>query len=144
MDGAPVRMPSAGPASASRPSTAAPPNSSGLRTTWRTSAPHTRDGRASVRRRPRNGIRPRSAHGPSRDSSAGRNVSEPMTATPTTMIVPTAIPVNRSIPVSSSPAMDTITVSPETRMARPEVAAAVASAPGKEAPAARSSRSRRR
>ena len=67
-----------------------------------------------------------------------------MTATPTTMMVPTAMPVNRSIPVSSSPASETITVSPETTMARPEVCAAVARASGKDAPAARSSRSRRR
>ena len=61
-------------------------------------------------------------------------MSDPTTATPTTVMVPTAMPVNKSMPVSSSPASEIRTVMPETRMARPDVAAAVASAAGKEAP----------
>ena len=94
--GLPSRMPSAGAASASSAIAATPPHSSGRRTTRRTRAAHTRDGRAAVRLRPRNGIRPRSARGPSQDSSAGSTVSEPSTATPTTAIVPNAMPVNTS------------------------------------------------
>ena len=74
-------------------SAATEPHATGWATTRRTSAAHSLDGRAAVRRRPRNGIRPRSAHGPSQDSSAGSTVSEPATATPTTAMVPIATPV---------------------------------------------------
>ena len=87
---------------------------------------------------------PRSTHVPSKDSSAGSAVSEPRTATPTTVIAPTAKPVKTSMPVRNRPASEIITVSPDTTMARPEVAAAVRSASAWLAPAARSSRSRRR
>ena len=89
--GLPSRMPSAGAASASIAMPATAPQAAGRRTTRRTSAVHSRDG--SERRRPRNGTRPRSAHGPSQDSKAGRNVSEPTTVTPTTAMVPMPIPV---------------------------------------------------
>ena len=135
---------STGAASASSATVASPPSASGLRTTARTTAPHSRDGRAAARRRPRNGIRPRSVPLPSSDSSAGRNVSDPSTATPTTRMVPTATPENTSIPVRNSPASEIITVSPDTTIARPEVAAAIRSASLVVRPAARSSRTRRR
>ena len=75
---------------------AAPPHTSGRRTTHRTTTAHTRDGRAAVRLRPRNGMRPRSARGPSQESKAGSTVSEPSTATPTTAIVPSAMPLKTS------------------------------------------------
>jgi hypothetical protein len=120
------------------------PQTAGWATTRRTTAAHSRDGRAAVRRRPRNGIRARSAHGPSQDSSAGSAVSEPATATPTTAMVPIATPVNTAYPLRNSPASAIITVSPETTMARPEVAAARRSASMVPAPRVRSSRSRRR
>ena len=144
MAGEPSRMPSAGAASASSAIPAAEPHITGRRTTRRTSAAHTRDGRAAVRLRPRNGTRPRSARGPSQASSAGSTVSEPSTATPTTAIVPNAMPLNTSYPVRNSPARAIMTVSPDTTMARPEVAAAVRRAWPGAAPLARSSRSRRR
>ena len=123
---------------------ATPPQASGRRTTARASAPQNFDSRAAVRRRPRNGIRPRSVHGPSMDKIAGRKVSEPSTATPTTRIVPMATPENTSMPVRNSPARAIITVSPDTMMARPEVCAAIRSASAVLRPAARSSRVRRR
>ena len=137
-------MPSPGTASAIMASAAIEPQASGRATTRRTSAVHSRDGRAEVRRRPSTGIRPRSAHGPSQDSSAGSTVSEPMTATPTTAMVPMATPVNTPYPLRNKPPSAIITVSPETTMARPEVPAAIRSASAVLAPLARSSRSRRR
>ena len=137
-------MPSAGAASASMTTAATPPHSSGRRTTRRTSAAHSRDGFAAVRRRPRNGIRARSAQGPSQDSSAGTNVSEPITATPTTAMAPNAMPVNSAAPTRNSPASAIITVRPEITIARPDVPAAIRNACATLAPRARSSRSRRR
>ncbi len=94
LGGLPSRKLSAGAASASSATAAIVPQASGRRTTRRTRAPHSRDGRAAVRRRPRYGIRPRSAQRPSQDSSAGSTVSEPATATPTTAMVPIATPLN--------------------------------------------------
>jgi hypothetical protein len=123
---------------------AAPPQTSGRRTTARASMPQNLESLAAVRRLPRNGMRPRSVHLPSMDKIPGRKVSEPSTATPTTMIVPTATPENTSIPVRNSPDMAIITVTPDTRMARPEVLAAIRSACWVSCPAARSSRVRRR
>ena len=96
------------------------------------------------RRRPRNGIRPFSIRSPSQASSAGRTVSEPTIATATTMIVPVAKEAKVGSPAMYMPAIATITVKPETRIARPEVAAAASSEARSPAPAARSSRSRRR
>ena len=144
MPGSSRRSESTGAAITSSAIVASPPSASGLRTTARTTAPHSRDGRAAARRRPRNGIRPRSVPFPSSDSSAGRKVSEPSTATPTTRMVPIATPENTSIPVRNSPASEIITVSPDTAMARPEVAAEIRSASAVLWPAARSSRTRRR
>ncbi len=60
------------------------------------------------------------------------------------MIVPAAIPVKMLTPDRNSPASAIMTVTPEMTMARPEVRAAVCSARSVLAPAARSSRSRRR
>jgi hypothetical protein len=94
--GLPSRIPRAGAASASRAIAATLPHTAGRRTTHRARAPQARDGRAAVRRRPRNGILPFSAPRPSQDSSAGSTVSEPSTATPTTAIVPSAMPENTS------------------------------------------------
>ena len=75
---------------------------------------------------------------------AGSTVSDPTIATATTMIVPTANEVNTREPAKNIPAIAIITVKPLTRIARPEVAAAARSAASSLAPAARSSRSRRR
>ena len=121
-------MLSAGTARAASASAAAPPSRIGLATTRRARAPHTLDGRAAVRRRPRNGILPRSTQEPNSDSAAGSAVSEPSTVMPTTMIVPTAIPEKTSMPVRNSPDREIITVRPDTTMARPEVAAALRTA----------------
>ena len=63
---------------------------------------------------------------------------------PTTVIVPIASPEKTSIPLRKSPASEIITVSPDTTMARPDVAAAIRSASPGLRPAARSSRTRRR
>ena len=65
-------------------------------------------------------------------------------ATATTMIVPVANEAKVGSPAMYMPAIATITVKPETRIARPEVAAAASSEARSPAPAARSSRSRRR
>ncbi len=63
---------------------------------------------------------------------------------PTTMIVPIATPENASNPLRNSPASETITVSPDTAIACPDVRAAVCSATWVVCPFARSSRTRRR
>ena len=144
MAGEPSRIPSAGAPSASSAITPIPPQATGRRTTRCARPAHSRDDRALVRRRPSHGRWPRSAHGPSQDSSAGRNVTDPRTVTPTTMIVPAEMPVKISRPDRNNPASEIITVTPEMTMARPEVLAAMRSAAPRECPAARSSRSRRR
>ncbi len=96
------------------------------------------------RMRPRIGTRPFSTLSPSLDSTAGRTVSEPRTATPTTRIVPTANDWNTMLPAKNMPAIAIITVRPEMRTAWPDVAAANASASSDERPASRSSILRRR
>ena len=73
---------------------------------------------------------------------AGRTVSDPSTATATTMIVAAPNPLKVGSPVRNSPAMAIITVSPEMSTERPEVAAATWSASSGLLPSARSSRSR--
>ena len=78
------------------------------------------------------------------ESTAGSTVSEPITATATTRIVPVANEVNVASPAMYMPAMAIITVKPEIRTARPDVAAAATSDACSLVPAARSSRSRRR
>ena len=96
----------------------------------------------SRRSRCRNGILPFSILSPSRDISAGRTVSEPSIATPTTIIV--AMPNDRYVlsPENSIPAIAIITVTPEISTERPDVAAAASRAARGDLPAARSSRSR--
>ena len=89
-------------------------------------------------------MRPLSTLSPSFESTAGRTVSEANIATATTVIVPTANEVKVGSPLSSIPAIEAITVAPETSTARPEVAAAASSDASAERPARRSSRSRRR
>ena len=54
----------------------------------------------------------------------------------TTMIVASPKPSNSSMPDRNMPAIATMTVSPETRTARPEVAAAIRSAVAGSRPAA--------
>ena len=88
-------------------------------------------------------MRPLSTRSPSFESMAGSTVSEPIIATPTTRIVPVAIEAKPLSPVKYMPAMAAITVRPDTRTARPDVAAAVSSAASASRPARRSSRSRR-
>ena len=100
--------------------------------------------RAALMRLPRNGIRPRSSHLPEPDSSAGITVTEPIIATKTTNIAPMPSAVNVESPASSMPAIATMTVTPEISTARPDVAAAIATASLGECPRAFSSRSRRR
>jgi hypothetical protein len=70
-------------------------------------------------------------------------VSEPSIATATTRIVAAANEAKALSPVRNIPAMATITVRPEMRTERPEVAAAAARASSALLPARRSSRSRR-
>ena len=67
-------------------------------------------------------------------------MSDPRTATPTTRIVASAMPMNVCCPVRNIPAMAAITVSPDTRTERPDVAAAMSIASRVDRPAARSSR----
>ncbi len=72
------------------------------------------------------------------------NVSEPTTATATTMIAPRPSDVNVLSPAMNMPAIAMITVRPEIRTARPEVAAAFSTAAVVDRPLRRSSRARRR
>ena len=144
MGGCPIRRPSAGAASVSSATVASPPQTSGRATTAWASAAHACDGRAAARRRPRNGIRPLSACGPSQASSAGSTVSEPATAMATTAMVPAAVPANGPPPTRNSADSEAITVTPDTRMVRPDVRDATRSASGNDRPLARSSVSRRR
>ena len=105
---------------------------------------HTRDCPSRVRSRRRNGIRPLSTRSPSLERTAGSTVSEPRSAIATTSTVPTPNEVNTWEPIRNIPVMAMITVNPEIRIARPEVAAATSSASSALRPLARSSRSRRR
>ena len=75
--------------------------------------------------------------------TAGSTVREPMTATATTRIVDRPMLMNVALSVSSMPPMAAITVRPESRTARPEVAAAMSIASSLSWPLARSSRWRR-
>jgi hypothetical protein len=95
-------------------------------------------------RRETNGMRPRSTPSPSRESSAGRTVSEATIATATTDIVPTENDMKVASPLKSIPAIAISTVAPEMRIVRPDVAAAIAIASFAVRPAARSSRRRLR
>ena len=75
---------------------------------------------------PTHGTRPFSIQ-PLRDrnaSIAGSTVTEPSTATATTMIVPMPNETKTALPARNMPAIAAITVKPETSTARPEVAAA--------------------
>jgi len=85
-----------------------------------------------------------STRSPIADSSAGSTVSDPSMATPTTTTVPVAQAVKVAAPARYIPAIDVITVRPDTSTARPEVAAAASIAGCLARPAARSSRTRRR
>ena len=57
-------------------------------------------------------MRPFSTRSPSFDSTAGSTVSDPSTATPTTMIVPIANDMKVALPVRNMPAMAIATVMP--------------------------------
>ena len=70
-------------------------------------------------------------------------MSDANSATATTSIAPTEKDMNVLSPERNMPAIAISTVIPETRTARPEVAAAAASAAPSLRPAFRSSRSRR-
>ena len=89
-------------------------------------------------------MRPRSTRSPSFDSRAGSTVRDPSIAIPTTIIVATPNERYDFWPEKSIPAMAIITVKPEIRTERPEVAAAASRAASAERPAFRSSRSRLR
>jgi hypothetical protein len=117
-------------------------HAAGRRVTPAAIRPHS-PGPRRARRRPVNGSRPALIRSPSSASVAGSTVSEPRTAKKTTMIVPSAIAVNTLSPVMSRPASESMTVRPETTIARPAVAAAMSSAASGPRPARRSSRSRR-
>ena len=81
-----------------------------------------------ARRRAMIGARPFSTLSPSLEITAGSTVTEPTIATATTSTVPSANDVNTALPARNIPAIAVITVSPEMSTARPEVAAARASA----------------
>ena len=114
-------------------------DSAGRRRTAPITAPQNR---SSPGRLPKIGIRPLSTLSPSRCSSAGSTVSEPMTAVKTTIIVPIPIVVKIALPANSIPAIAIRTVAPEMRTAWPEVAAVRRRAACEGRPARRSSRSR--
>ena len=138
-----VCMPSAGMARATSTPAERVAATFGWRSTPLSTTVHMRDSSRLAMRLPRNGMRPLSMRSPSFESMAGSTVSEPSIATPTTTIVPVAIEAKPLSPVKYMPAMAAITVKPETSTARPDVAAAAASAASGSRPALRSSRSRR-
>ena len=131
---------STGAARAARAPTATMADSSGLASTTRSTAFHTRP---SLRRRYRPGILTASTLSPRAESSAGSTVSEPSTAVATTRMVPTAKLVKVASMVRNMPDIATITVRPEIQIERPEVCAAITRARCGSAPLRRSSRSRR-
>ncbi len=133
---------SAGIASVPSRHTAVTSETTGRRVTVRASRAQA-PARGVARRRRRNGMRPLSMRSPSSASVAGRTVSDPITAIRTTTIVARAIEVNTARPVNSRPASATITITPETTIARPTVAVVATSAACGPLPARRSSRSRR-
>ena len=90
------------------------------------------------------GARPFSTRSPSLAITAGSTETDPTIATATTSTVAIANDVNTALPARNIPAIAVITVSPEIRTARPEVAAARASAVSLSRPACRSSSLRRR
>ena len=89
-------------------------------------------------------MRPFSTCRPSSARIAGSAVSDPSTATATTMIVPTANEAELLSPVRNCPPIAAITVRPEATIARPDVAEAMLTARPALATACRSSRSRLR
>ena len=125
--GVAIRSCSAGTASATRRPPASTAETSGRRRTRSTIARQMRPS-PSRRSRPTNGTCSRSTRSPSFESSAGSTVSEPSTATATTMIVAYPNEAKLASPVRNRPAMATITVRPETSTERPEVAAAASRA----------------
>ena len=134
---------SAGIASTIRTAVAPIAETSGRRRTALRIAPQRRPCPSSLLSRPMSGTRTLSTRSPSHDSIAGRTVSEPIIATATTIIVPMANDMNVLSPEKNIPAIAIITVTPEMRTARPDVAAAASSAAVSLRPARRSSRSRR-
>src|SRR5262249_62426475 len=70
------------------------------------------------------GRAPLSTRSPSQASMAGNTVSDPTTATATTMMVPVAKDSKVGAPAGYIPAIAIITVKPDTSTARPDVAAA--------------------
>ena len=144
MPGKAVCIPNAGRARRTRKPAEATAETSGRRSTRSRMAPQKRESPPFLLSRCTNGIFPFSTRSPSQERSAGSTVNEPATAMATTMIVPIAIEVQIAVPPKKSPASAMITVSPEMRTARPDVAAAASSAAAGPLPAARSSRSRLR
>ena len=117
-------MPNAGIARATSSPPARTSDTTGRRITRSITAPQARDSRPARLRLPMKGTRPFSTLSPSFESTAGSTVSEPTMATATTRIVPVAKPEKTDEPPKYMPAIATITVRPEIRTARPEVAAA--------------------
>ena len=144
MPGKAVCIPNAGSARITSTPAEATAETSGRRSTRSRMAPQKRESPSLRLRRCRKGILPFSTRSPSQERRAGSTVSEPATAMATTMIVPTAIEVQIAVPPKKSPASAMMTVRPEMRTARPDVAAAASSAAAGPLPAARSSRSRLR
>ena len=142
--GVPMSSCSAGSAIATSSPVASTAESSGRRSTRSTMRDQMPIRATRARRRPSPGTRPLSTLSPSTDSTAGSTVSEPIIATATTTMVPVANEVNVGAPARYMPAIAIITVKPETRTARPDVAAAASMAASLSLPAARSSRTRRR
>ena len=139
-----IFRPRAGTASSPTTSAEAPRASTGRRTTG-----------ARIRRlrppwpiralsRHNSGTRGRSTQRPSLTSSAGSTVIEPSTATATTTMAPVARELKVAEPTTYRPASEATTAPPETRMAWPDVAAAISTASRVDRPRARSSRSRLR
>ena len=134
----------AGSAIAISKAAAKPPQRSGRRRTRPTTALQKRlsPTRWSGLRRP--GTFPLFTRSPSFESTAGRTVSEPSTDTATTRIVPAAKLLKVASPLMNMADIATITVTPEIRTERPDVAAAASIEAHSVRPAARSSRARLR
>jgi len=96
----------------------------------------------SSRSRPTIGSRKRFTRSPRIARVAGRNVSEPITATRTTEIVPTAIDRKSGSSRRKRPPIEIMTASPEKKTARPAVLLATWIAASRSRPWRRSVRKR--
>ncbi len=108
----------------------------------RSSAGHIRGSRVEADSRHSTGTRGRSMRRPSLTRTAGSTVSEPSTATATTMMEPVASEANTALRARNRPSIETMTATPDTMTECPAVSAAISIASRWPRPRCRSARTR--